>query len=392
MYYRNLTFISGIFCLVCLVSCAQGSGSASSVQGGDFTVSGKVTHSEAKKVYLKQINFATGSPIILDSVALQKDGSYQFKTTKIKGQHLFVIQPAEGYPFLFINDATSATFNINGDNPLTPEISGSEGTTGLYSFLATYRKDDSSVVETFKALDSIHKLTKTTAKDDSVRDALGERRDRQIVQMNKDIETFVGNTSSPIAAFYVLQLMAPRSVQPEDLLPMAQKASEKFPEDGSLAGLASQLKVSLASDNPDNYALMGKEAPELSMQTPDGKDMKISDFKGKYLLVDFWASWCGPCRAENPNVVKAYNQYKDKNFTILGVSLDKDKAAWTKAIADDHLGWNHMSDLKYWNSAAVNAYQFSGIPFNVLIDPSGKIVAQNLRGEDLEKKLAEVLK
>lgn len=392
MYYRNLTFISSIFCLLCLVSCAQGTGSGAGTRGGDFTVSGKITNTEAKKVYLKQINFSTGSPIILDSVNISKDGDYRFKTTKIRGQHLFIIQPADGYPFLFINDASNATVNINGDSPLTPDINGSEGTTGLYTFLGTYRKDDSSVVETFKALDSIHKLTKTTAKDDSVRDALGQQRDQQIVQMNKDIASFVGSTTSPVAAFYVLKLMAPRSIQPEDLLPLTQKASERFAEDGSLAALTSQLKVSLASNNPDNYALLDKPAPDLSMQTPDGADMKISDFKGKYLLVDFWASWCGPCRAENPNVVKAYNQYKDKNFTILGVSLDKDKAAWKKAIEADHLTWNHMSDLKYWSSAAVSAYQFNGIPFNVLIDPSGKIIAQNLRGEDLEKKLAEVLK
>ncbi|SEA07557.1 Thiol-disulfide isomerase or thioredoxin [Arachidicoccus rhizosphaerae] len=391
MHYKNFIFICSVFCLICLVSCAQGTGSGN-VQGGDFTVQGKITHAKSKKVFLKQINFATGSPIILDSVDIIKDSTYSFKTSKIKGQHLFVIQPEAGYPFLFINDASSATLNINGDHPMTPEIKGSEGTTGLYQFLATYRTDDSSIVETFRALDSIHKIATPTIKDDSVRDVLGTQRDQRIVQMNKDIQHYVEKTPSPIAAFYVLKLMAPRSIQPEDLLPITQKASERFPEDGSLAGLASQLKVSLASSNPNNYPLMGQSAPDLSMKSPDGQDIKISDFKGKYLLVDFWASWCGPCRAENPNVVKAYNRFKDKNFTILGVSLDKDKDAWTKAIMHDKLTWNHMSDLKYWNSAAVSAYQFEGIPFNVLIDPTGKIIAQNLRGDDLENKLAEVLK
>ena len=114
--------------------------------------------------------------------------------------------------------------------------------------------------------------------------------------------------------------------------------------------------------------------------------------RGKYVLVDFWASWCGPCRGENPNVVKAYNQFKDKNFTVLGVSLDKDKAEWIKAIGEDKLTWYHISDLKYWNSAAVALYGFDGIPYNVLVDPQGKIIGTNLRGTDLEIKLGEIIK
>src|SRR5690606_27938585 len=234
-------------------------------------------------MYLKQVNFATGSPIILDSVQIGQDSTYQFTTSKLKGQHLFILQAGEGFPFLFINDVKSATVNIDDNQPLYPEIIGSESTTGLYQFLATYRTDDSSIVETFRALDSVHKISNPTAKDDSLRDRLGEQRDQRIIQMNKDIESFVESTPSPAAAFYVLKMMAPRSVQPEDLLPMTKKASDRFPSDGSLAGLASQLKVSLASNNPDNYPLMDQQAPDLTMQSPDGKDIKISDFKGKYL-------------------------------------------------------------------------------------------------------------
>lgn len=136
---------------------------------------------------------------------------------------------------------------------------------------------------------------------------------------------------------------------------------------------------------------IGKPAPDLAMPDAEGKTVSITSFRGKYLLVDFWASWCGPCRQENPNVVKAFNQYKDKNFTILGVSLDKEKEPWLKAVKDDRLAWTQMSDLKYWDSKAVEVYRFEGIPYNVLIDPKGNIIAENLRGFDLEKRLAEVL-
>jgi peroxiredoxin len=138
----------------------------------------------------------------------------------------------------------------------------------------------------------------------------------------------------------------------------------------------------------------GLPAPDFTQNNPDGKPVKLSDFKGKYLLLDFWASWCGPCRAENPHAVKAFNQYKDKNFTILSVSLDKEtgKEAWLKAIQDDHLTWNHVSDLKFWNNAVAVQYGIHSVPDNFLIGPDGKIIARGLRGDALASKLAELIK
>lgn len=152
--------------------------------------------------------------------------------------------------------------------------------------------------------------------------------------------------------------------------------------------LAKRLLEGLESRHP------GLQFKELSMQDMDGKTVKLSDWagKGKYVLVDFWASWCGPCRHEMPNVVNAYAKYKDKNFEIVGVSFDNNKAKWIEAVKQLDMTWPQMSDLKGWKCAATTVYGISSIPSNILLDPQGKIIAIDLRGEDLHKELAEVLK
>ncbi|MBX6380961.1 MAG: AhpC/TSA family protein [Thermoflavifilum aggregans] len=135
---------------------------------------------------------------------------------------------------------------------------------------------------------------------------------------------------------------------------------------------------------------IGQQAPDFTLPDTSGNPFSLSSLRGKYVLVDFWASWCGPCRMENPHVVQAYQKYKNKNFTILGVSLDKDRESWLQAIHEDHLYWHQVSDLKYWNSAAAKLYGVQAIPANFLLDPQGKIIARNLRGDALDKKLATI--
>ncbi|MEO1255597.1 MAG: TlpA disulfide reductase family protein, partial [Bacteroidota bacterium] len=135
---------------------------------------------------------------------------------------------------------------------------------------------------------------------------------------------------------------------------------------------------------------IGKTAPEISLQNPQGEEISLSSLRGNYVLVDFWAAWCRPCRAENPNLVRAYQKYQDENFEIMQVSLDRTRDKWLTAIQQDGLPWIHVSDLKFWRSQAALDYQVSAIPASFLIDPEGKIIAKNLRGVLLEAKLKEI--
>ncbi len=154
---------------------------------------------------------------------------------------------------------------------------------------------------------------------------------------------------------------------------------------------AKNIFVQHLSERLKGLLLPGMEAPEIEMRDPDGNVRKLSDLRGNIVMVDFWASWCGPCRRENPNVVKLYHKYHDKGFDIYSVSLDKGRDAWVKAIKDDGLVWpNHVSDLNGWTSSGGKTYGIMSVPSTVLIDKDGKIIARNLRGAELEKKLAEL--
>ena len=199
---------------------------------------------------------------------------------------------------------------------------------------------------------------------------------------------YADTTKTPAVALYTVG-MTQNIVSPERVGVAMERISKRFSDMSSVIRITNKFKSNLPSQS---NGLIGKEAPQFELPGPDGQKVSLNSFRGKYVLVDFWASWCKPCRMENPNVVAAFNKYKGKNFTILGVSLDKEKDPWIKAISDDQLFWNHASDLKFWNSVVVPMYGIEGIPFNVLVDPNGIVIAKDLRGEDLHKKLGEVLK
>jgi peroxiredoxin len=176
------------------------------------------------------------------------------------------------------------------------------------------------------------------------------------------------------------------SPDPNEIEPLLDGLSKELRETETARSLRNALESLKITAN-------GSMAPDFEQADTLGHPVKLSSFRGKYVLLDFWASWCGPCRQENPNIVKVYNQYKNKNFTIIGISLDKreNAFAWMNAIRKDHLTWTQLSDLKFWNNAVAQLYFVQSIPKNFLIDPSGKIIAQDLRGDDLENELAKVL-
>lgn len=185
---------------------------------------------------------------------------------------------------------------------------------------------------------------------------------------------------------------------PAENLEVLKKMADSYQEEYSSSPITQTLaeQVAQIESGMNEYALSKsgkKPAPEIVLESPEDKEIRLSSLKGKLVLIDFWASWCGPCRKENPNVVKLYNKYKDKGFTIYSVSLDTDRASWVSAIEQDGLVWpNHVSDLLGWKSHLVKMYKIQGIPHTVLVGKDGNIIAEGLRGEALEKKVAEILK
>ncbi len=172
--------------------------------------------------------------------------------------------------------------------------------------------------------------------------------------------------------------------------------SKNYPEYEPVVTLHEQVKEMIAYLERSKPSAAGSgekaEAPEISLPSPEGDTIKLSSTRGSIVLLDFWAAWCGPCRKENPNLVKAYNKYQGKGFQIYQVSLDKTKEAWIKGIQDDKLErWIHVSDVKYWNSSVVPLYKIESIPANYLLDKEGRIIASNLRGDALQRKLDEYL-
>ena len=357
---------------------------------GKFTLSGELKGSPDQKIYLEQLYFSDKSAEVLDTAEI-KNGKFVVSA----------IAPEEGLYRIRTEDSSSAFF-INEGNSMT--FSGTaikhEPLKGLFSGSA-----NSSLDKLIQHADSIGKIMADKSKQISAFAAAAVKpTDSAYMAVSGELNSLTDNFSkfsfayadtakSPVLSLFAAT-MAPVEVSKFEA-PL-EKLAKRFPNHKGIADALVYVKMQSvqpqAQKQPGTKAAVGDMAPEITMNDVDGKPFSLSQLKGKYVLVDFWASWCGPCRGENPNVVAAFNQFKDKNFTVLGVSLDDNKQAWIDAIKEDKLNWQHISDLKKWSSEAIASYGFDGIPYNVLIDPQGKIIATGLRESALQNKLAEVLK
>jgi peroxiredoxin len=331
------------------------------------------------------ISYRSGSENIKDTAAVI-DGKYQFNL-KLEEPTLALLTPGYKSGTSLSGGKTKAVFldmanmkMVQTDSFVNVKMTGSKANDEFKKLVdarKTISGDRNKLMQQYAAFakeQNREGMKSIEAKVDSIDDAVRKHTGAYIVK----------NPSSPIAVF-ALQQYAGYSIDAVEVEPLFKKLPKSAQATPSGKDLAKAIDVAKKTG-------VGQLAIDFTQNDTLGNPISLSSFRGKYVLLDFWASWCGPCRAENPNVVKAYNTYKSKGFDVLSVSLDKDSAKerWLKAIHDDNLTWTHVSDLQYWNNAVAKMYGIQSIPQNFLIDPQGKIIGKNLRGEELEKKLATI--
>ncbi len=342
-------------------------------------VSGNIFNSGQDSVYLAQ--FYGTHYVKHFGAKLSKEGNFELKG-ELPYPDYYVLKVGDDHVNLILRN--NSTIKVYGDGKQLNKfanILGSDESSKMNEYLQAVikwqEKSDSAV--------------QVIQKDPTKQEAINKEMSNEYYKFQGIQKSFISSNPNSAALFPVATSIDPNAdfATYESLVKQLDKA---FADSPSIQNLKAQYVAFKAERFANDPLAPGKPAPDFEEKMTDGvTSMKLSDLKGQVVLLDFWASWCGPCRRENPNVVALYNKYKDDGFTVMSVSLDKSKEAWMAAIEKDGLTWpNHVSDLKYWSSAAAKMYGVTGIPFTVLIDKEGNIIGTKLRGEELQQELARI--
>lgn len=373
MHFKYSTMNKTIFLslgLIFLFSCAK-------KKEGNLTINGKLENADSEMVYLQHLG--TKMATLVDSAKVNGDGSFELITNigdEMSFYRVLLDDSRHSNLVLKANDKVEYSADANTMSN-TYNVSGSEQSAFLKEVIDLQYKN-------FYLQDSLKKEMKVYNQSG---DMGGYVQTLQFARMQQQgyvdqLKKFIDKQPASLAALVAAEQMDPN----KDFEHMDKALSgikDLIPNSEYYKSFNSKLEQF-------RKLAVGAVAPELAFNSPDGELLKLSDYRGKYVLIDFWASWCKPCRAENPNVVKVYDQYKSKGFEIVGVSLDQRKDAWVKAIGADNITWPQMSDLGGWQSMPAKIYNIQSIPATYLLDPDGVIVAKNLRGNSLENKLSEI--
>lgn len=341
-----------------------------------FTISGTVSNpGPVKKVYLFQADSA--GLTMVDSTNLSENGKFEFKRSS-PYQNLFDIRTGRTAVFdVIAKNGDDISFSTDlADTSRKYTIKGSDDSEKIQQFNQidnVYNKQIAALTEQYR--DEAQKIGRES---DSLIKVYRPRLEKLLGEQSQAVLKFANDNGSSLAGFFAITGVDPNKYE-QQLVAYADNIQAK-----NLFGDNPAVRRFVRNMMEVKPISVGHKAPDFTTTGLDGKPVKLSDYKGKYVLIDFWASWCAPCRQENPNVVKQYAAFKNKGLNILGISLDVDKAKWQQAIDQDKLTWNHASDLKNFEGPTERLYHINAIPSNFMIDPQGNIVAKNITGSDLE--------